>query len=148
MSRSAVETSTGNPIKTKNATTLLAVTALLEAGIGLGLLAVPSAVTQILLGASLDGPASLTVARVAGAALLTIAVACWLARSDAQSCAAWGLVSALVLYNGGAAVILAAAGLQGQTGIGLWPAVILHAVMTVWCVERLLGKQGGPEQAA
>lgn len=117
-------------------------TALLEAGIGLGLLAVPSAVTKILLGATLDAPASLTVARVAGAALLTIAVAGWLARYDAQSCAARGLASAMVLYNFGAALILVAAGLQWErVGIGLWPAVILHIVMTVWCLLCLWGNQ-------
>jgi len=111
-------------------------------GIGVGLLIVPSLVTQVLLGTTLDTPASLSVARVAGAALLTIAIACWLARYDAQSCAARGIGSAMVFYNLGAAVILAAAGIQSKlTGIGLWPAVILHAVMTVWCVSQLLGKQ-------
>lgn len=138
----------GNFIKATTSSPLLTVTAFLEAGIGLGLLALPSAVTQILLAATLDTAASLTVARVAGAALLTIAVACGLARSDAQSCAARGLVSALVLYNLGAAGILAAAGLQAKAGIGLWPAVILHVVMTLWCVKRLLRKQVGPGQSA
>lgn len=123
-------------------------TALFEAGIGIGLLAVPSVIAQVLLGATLDAPASLTVARVAGTALLALGVACWLARYDAQSCAARGLVSAMALYNLGVAVILGAAGLGSQpVGVGLWPAVILHAVMTVWCVMHLLGKQSRTERA-
>jgi hypothetical protein len=124
---------------------LLIVSAVFEAGIGIGLLAVPSAVAQVLFGATHDTPASLTVARVAGAALLALGVACWLARYDTQSCATRGVVSAMALYNLGAAVSLGAAGIQSQrTGIGLWSAVILHAAMTVWCLTSLLRKPAIP----
>jgi hypothetical protein len=124
---------------------LLLTTAVLEAGTGIGLLAVPLVVARLLLGATLDAPAAITVARVAGAALLALGVACWLAASDTQSCAARGVVSAMVLYNLGAVVILGAAGIQSQpTGIGLWPAVILHTAMTVWCVASLLRKAAIP----
>jgi hypothetical protein len=120
---------------------LLLVTAVFEAGIGLGLLAAPSVVAQLLLGATLDAPAALTVARVAGAALLALGVACWLAAFDPQSCAARGVVSAMVLYNIGAAVVLGAAGIRSQrVGVGLWPAVLLHTAMTIWCVTTLLRK--------
>ena len=126
---------------------LLLVTAVLEAGIGIGLLATPSVVAQVLLGAPLDAPAANTVARVAGTALLALGVACWLAASDTRSCAARGVVSAMVIYNLGAAIILGAAGIQSErVGIGLWPAVILHAVMTVWCVTILLVNQSGTER--
>ena len=125
---------------------LLIVTAVLEAGIGISLLAVPSMVAEVLLGAPLDAPAALTVARVAGAALLALGVACWLAVSDTKSCAARGVVTAMVIYNIGAAIVLGAAGIQSQrTGSSLWPAVILHAAMTVWCVSVLLGKESGME---
>jgi hypothetical protein len=118
---------------------LLIATAVLEAGIGIGLLAVPSVVAQVLLGVPLEAPTALTIARVAGAALLALGVACWFASSDARSCAARGLVSAMVIYNLGAAIILGAAGIQSErTGIALWPAVILHLAMTVWCVMNLL----------
>jgi hypothetical protein len=120
---------------------LLFVTAALEAGIGLGLLAAPSVVARLLLGATLDASAAQTVARVAGVALLAVGVACWLAAFDTQSCAARGVVSATVLYNVGAVAVLGAAGIQSQqVGIGLWPAVILHTAMTVWCVTSLLRK--------
>jgi len=120
---------------------LLFVTAGFEAGIGIGLLAAPSVVARLLLGATLDAPAALTVARVAGAALLALGVACWLAAFDPQSCAARGVVSAMVLYNVGAVVVLGAAGIQSQqVGIGLWPAVILHTAMTIWCITILLKK--------
>jgi hypothetical protein len=115
---------------------LLIVTAVIEVGAGLALLCWPSAAVKLLLGSPLDAPAALTVARLGGAGLLTLGVACWFAQFDAQSCAARGLVSAMVLYNFGAVVILGVAGIRLRpVGIALWPAVVLHSAMTVWCVR-------------
>jgi len=121
---------------------LLTLTAVLEAGTGLGLVAFPSLVATLLLGSSLDDPVALTVARVAGVALLALGVACWFARHDGQSRAAKGLVGGMVLYNAAIAMVLVYAGVgQGLSSIGLWPVVLLHAVMTVWCVTRLHNRQ-------
>ncbi len=118
---------------------LLIVTALIEVGTGVGLVCRPSATVTMLLASPLDTPAALTLGRVAGAALFALGVACWLAQYDAQSCAARGLVSAMALYNLGAVVILGSAGVWLQpVGVALWPAVVLHAVMTVWCIACLL----------
>lgn len=113
---------------------LLVTTAVLEAGAGLALALVPSAVSVLLLGASLDSPVALTVGRLAGAALFTLGIACWFAGRDADSCAARGLVAAMVFYNiaVGALLAFASVGL-GLHAIALWPAVILHAGMAVWC---------------
>jgi hypothetical protein len=120
---------------------LLAVTAVIEAGAGLALMCCPSASVALLLGSPLDAPAALTLGRVAGVALLALGVACWPAHYVAQSCAARGLVSAMALYNLGAFVILGSAGILSQpVGVALWPAVVLHATMTVWCVSCLLRK--------
>jgi hypothetical protein len=120
---------------------LLKLTALIEAATGFGLIVIPSVVVRLLLGSPLDAPAAVTLGRVAGAALLALGVACWIAQYDAQSCAARGLVSAMVLYNLGTVVILGAAGIRSQpVGIALWPAVVLHAAMTIWCVTCLLRK--------
>jgi hypothetical protein len=121
--------------------TLHTVTAVLELGAGLALLCFPAATVTLLIGGSLGSPAALTVARIGAAGLLALGVACWCARGDARSLAARGLVTALVVYNLGAVVILAAAGIWSrQVGIALWPAVILHAAMTVWCLTSLLKK--------
>ncbi len=118
---------------------LLIVTAIIELGVGLALLWLPSATVTFLLGSGLDTPAAVALGRVAGAALFALGVACWLAQYDAQSCAARGLVSAMVLYNLGATIILGVAGIQLRPiGIALWPAVVLHAAMTIWCITRLL----------
>jgi Kef-type K+ transport system membrane component KefB len=119
--------------------TLHTVTAVIELGAGLALLCFPSTTVALLVGgAPLDAPAALTVARVGGAALFALGVACWLARGDTQSRAARGLVAAMLLYDVATVAALAFAVISfGLHGVALWPAVVLHAVMTVWCVAWL-----------
>jgi hypothetical protein len=117
---------------------LLIVTALAETGVGLTMLMSPPLVARLLLGASLDAPAALIVGRIAGAALLSLGGACWLARDDGPTVAGRGLVAAMLLYNGAAAAVLASAGASAEpVGILLWPAVALHVVLAVWCVACL-----------
>src|SRR5579863_55986 len=112
--------------------------ALIELGAGLALLSCPSVAVSFLIGTPLEGPAGVTAARVCGAALLTLAVACWLARGDTQSRSANGLVAAMLFYDAAVAAVLAFAALgNGLYGVALWPAVILHAVMGIWCVACL-----------
>ena len=119
------------------------VTAFIEVGAGVALMGFPSAVVGLLLGAPLDTPAAVTLGRVAGAALLALGVACWLARRDAESRAARGLVVAMVVYNFAAVALFVHAGLgPGLPGVALWPAAVLHAAMGVWCVQCLYGFKG------
>src|SRR5271154_3449254 len=107
--------------------TLFTVTAVIELGAGSALMCCPSATATLLLGVPLDGAAPLTVARVGGAGLLALGVACLLARGDARSRAARALVAAMLLYNIGAVLILGAAGVRLRpVGIVLWPAVANH----------------------
>jgi hypothetical protein len=125
---------------------LLTATALIEAGAGLALLFFPSTAVTLLLGAPLEAFPALTVARVGGVALLTLGVACWLARGDAESPAARGLAAAMTLYNTGAAFILGAAGIESQlVGIALWPAVVLHTAMSVWCIVSIGSSKPGAQ---
>jgi hypothetical protein len=117
---------------------LLTLTALIEAATGLALIAAPSVVVQLLLGSPLGTSAALTLGRVAGSALLALGIACWLARDDTQSRATRGLVSAMALYNLATVAVLSFPGIGfGLHGVALWPAVILHAMMSVWCIARL-----------
>ena len=123
--------------------TLHTVSAVIELGAGLALLSCPSATVVLLVGAPLEGAVGLTVARVGGAGLLSLGVACWLARGDPESRAARGLIAAMLLYDVAAVAVLAFAGIGfGLRGVALWPAVILHAVMSTWCVVHLRRRPG------
>lgn len=114
---------------------LLSVTAVLEATTGLALVARPAEPVAVLLGSTLESPTAMTIGRIAGAALLSLGVACWLARNDARSRAASGLIAAMLLYNAAVVVFLARAGIVSRLfGIGLWPAVLVHLAMAIWCV--------------
>ena len=115
----------------------LTLTAIIEAATGLALIAVPAIVVRLLLGAEISG-ASIPLGRVAGAALLALGVACWMARDDTQSRAARGLVAAMLVYNVATVVLLAFAGIGLRLhGVALWLAVVLHAAMAVWCLACL-----------
>jgi hypothetical protein len=99
---------------------VLALAAVGEAATGFALLLAPSLVGQWLLGAELAGVA-LVVARVAGIALVALAVACW------PGTPLLGMLiysAAITLYLGYAA----SAG--GMAGPLLWPAVVLHLILT------------------
>ncbi len=116
---------------------LLTATAVLEAATGMALLASPSVPVSLLLGAALEA-SGLAVARVAGAALLSIAVACWLARTDAEGPAGRALIMAMLVYNAAVVAVLAHAALSvAATGVLLWPAVGLHTALAAWCIACL-----------
>ncbi len=120
---------------------LLIATAGLECVTGLALLASPALPVSILLGTPFDVPAGVALGRVAGAALLALALACWRARDDSHGRAAAGLIVALLVYNVATVAILIHARIgAGLGGIGLWPAVILHAALAVWCTASLQRK--------
>jgi hypothetical protein len=94
--------------------------AIAEAVTGLALLIVPPLVGQLLLGEALTGVAT-PVARVAGIALMALGIACW----PGPPLVGMLIYSTLVtLYLG----YLGFAG--GVTGVFLWPAVVLHVILT------------------
>ena len=114
---------------------ILTITALIEGVTGLALAAMPSFVVSILLGTSLTDISAILIARLAGVALITIAIACWLSRSNTQSAV---IVKAMLAYNVFSIVLLVYAVLVEQvSGPGLWPAVLLHFGLLVWCLSSL-----------
>jgi len=120
---------------------LLIVSAVIELGAGLALMCVPAAAAVLLLRSPLESSAAITLGRLAAAALLALGVACWLASTDVGSRAARGVVMAMTVYNLGAVVVLGLVGIQSPpVGVALWPAVVLHVIMTSWCVKALRKK--------
>ena len=97
-----------------------------EAATGLALLVVPSLVGRLLLGAELTGVA-IPVARVLGIALIALAVACWPGRT--ALCGMLTYSAAVTLYLG----YVGFAG--GFVGILLWPAVVLHMIVTALLIR-------------
>ena len=91
-----------------------------EAVTGLALLLVPSLVGQVLLGKALAGVA-IPVARVAGIALIGLGIACWPGPP----------LIGMLTYSTAVTLYLAYLGSAGgPVGVLLWPAVILHAILT------------------
>ena len=118
---------------------VLTITAIIEAGTGLGLLVAPEVLARLLPGGTLDTPAALTVARVGGTALLAISVACWLSRENGRT-----LVAAMLLYNVFVVgLLLHAALVLALSGLGLWPTIALHLAFAFWCMACLRGKKAG-----
>ena len=122
---------------------LLIATAIVETATGAGLLLAPAMPVSLLLGATLEGSVATIVARVLGAALVALGLVCWLARDDFSSPASRGLVAGLLFYDVAAPALLAFAWLGPELrGVALWPAVVAHAALAMWCAGCLLGGHG------
>ena len=117
---------------------LLLVTAVVEVVTGLALLGLPAIVLAALLGIQPASVETLFVGRIAGAALLAIGVASFLARTDASLPAQRGLLTGILLYDALAAALLVYSGfVLRMVGLALWPAVVLHTLLGIWSVLAL-----------
>ncbi len=100
-----------------------------EVATGLALLVVPALVGRLLLGEELTGSA-VPIARVAGLGLVGLGVACWPGTP----------LAGMLLYSAGATLFLAYLGSAGMaSGMLLWPAVVLHAILTVLLAREAMG---------
>ena len=107
---------------------VLAFAAVGEAATGVALLLVPSLVGQLLLGEGLTGIAVI-VARVAGIALIGLGVACWPGPP----------LLGMLIYSAAVTLLLAYLGFAGGViGMLLWPAVVLHAILTALLIRKLM----------
>ena len=102
-------------------------TAVAEVATGVTLLIVPSLVGRLLFGEELTGIA-IPVARVAGIALIALGVACWPGPP----------LVGMLTYSAAVTLYLAYFGFMGGlTGILLWPAVVLHLILTAFLTRAL-----------
>jgi len=99
---------------------VLIIVALGEAATGLAFLIVPSLVAQLLFGQDVTGVA-MVLARILGITLIALGVACWPGPP----------LVGLLTYSTVVCLYLAYVGFAGGlTGVLLWPAVLLHVVLT------------------
>ena len=106
---------------------MLALAAIGEAATGLGLVMIPSIVCRLLFGTELSG-VSIPMARVTGISLVGLGVACW---------PSWTPRCGILTYSALVTLYLAYVGIRGESvGPLLWPAVVLHALLTL-----LLGRR-------
>jgi drug/metabolite transporter (DMT)-like permease len=116
---------------------LLSFAAVAEALTGLALMAVPSIVGRLLLGAELSG-VTIAVARVAGIALVALGVACFSGGEAGRG------LSGMLTYSLLATLYLVYLGLGGEwVGSLLWLAAAIHAALTfllaiAWLKDRQL----------
>ncbi len=117
---------------------ILRVSAGAELATGVGLLAAPSIVTELLLGSGASEQESV-VARVLGGGLVSLAVAGLVSGDDAAN---RGVLVGFTSYNGLTALILGLAGtLRTAHGVLLWPAVLEHGGVAVVLLVQALSRQ-------
>jgi hypothetical protein len=89
---------------------------------GLALLVYPPIIVKLLLGLGDLVGAGVVIARVAGVALIGLGVSCWPGSTA---------LSGMLTYSAVLTLYLAGLGFDGAfVGVLLWPAVVLHAVLT------------------
>jgi hypothetical protein len=103
---------------------LLIFASAVETVTGLTLFVYPSIVIRLLLGSEIAG-AGFAICRIAGISLIALGVACWPDRNTLR--AFFGMLT----YNLPAALYLVYVGLSGGAGILLWPAVAVHAGLSL-----------------
>ena len=117
---------------------LLIVTAIFEGLAGAAFLLIPSITVPTLLSVPLNTAGGLVAARLAGAAIIGLAIACWQARDSEKGGAALGIVAAMLFYNVVAAMIIVWAGFRlGIQRPLMWPAMVAHGILGVWCLAVL-----------
>ena len=115
---------------------LLTITALFEAGTGVALMLFPASIVPVLLGIPFSDDSLHIVSGITGSALIALAIACWLFRNAGPPAAL--MVKAMLGYNIVASLVLLYAGLGlSLSAIGLWPAIIIHTGLAVWCIASL-----------
>jgi hypothetical protein len=99
---------------------LLALAALGEAATGLVLLVYPPIVVSLLFGAEITG-AGIVMSRIAGISLIALGIACWPGTP----------LLGMLTYSAAVTLYLGYLGFAGSlSGILLWPAVVLHMILT------------------
>jgi hypothetical protein len=122
---------------------LLVTMAIIESALGAALLMAPTITAHAISGAVQSSPMEAPVVRLAGAALFAIGVCCFLGRLS-ESTSVHGrpfdLVPGLAVFNACAVAVLTDTLMRDVRAPLLWPAMIIHSALLVWCVAVLAGE--------
>jgi hypothetical protein len=106
---------------------VLGMAAAIEAATGLVLIVAPHVLIRLLFGVDVTG-AAIAVGRVAGIALLSLGIGCWMGRHEDGGSS---VLTALLTYNLLVTIYLISPGIGAElVGILLWPVIALHALLT------------------
>jgi hypothetical protein len=113
---------------------VIAIASILEGATGIALLVTPSLVVSLLFDAEPSDLAAI-IGRIAGIALLSLAIACW---PDVQPKRGVKPYGAMLAYNALTASMLAWVGLtRDPSGFLLWPTVLLHAILAILLAREM-----------
>jgi hypothetical protein len=114
---------------------VLGVAAAIEAVTGLVMILFPHVLIRLLFDADVVG-VGIVIGRVAGIALISLGLGCWMGRQEASG--GWAL-SAMFIYNALVTIYLALVGFGSEfVGMLLWPAAALHATFTALLAYPLI----------
>lgn len=105
----------------------LSVSAAVEVLTGLAIILFPDALIRLLFDTDASG-VTIVIGRVAGIALISLGLGCWMSRQEASR--GWAL-AAMLSYNALITIFFTVVGVGAEfVGMLLWPAVALHAGFT------------------
>ena len=114
---------------------VLSVAAVIEAVTGLVIILFPHVLIRLLFNAEVVG-VGIVIGRLAGIALISLGLGCWMGRQEASG--GWAL-SAMLIYNALVTIYFALVGFGTEfVGMLLWPAAALHAVLTALLAYPLI----------
>jgi hypothetical protein len=108
-----------------------------EGATGLMLIVYPPIVVRLLCGLEVSG-SGVILSRIFGISLVAISVACWPTERSAQP------LLGMLTYTALATVYMIVFGLGGSVGVLLWPAALLHVVLTVLLGGAWFKQRKGP----
>jgi hypothetical protein len=125
--------------KEMNVKLLLEAMAIINILAGVVMIVFPVFLSGAVLGVSLNEPAAIVVLRVAGVAILSLGIVCWMVASEGRSKPGKSLVTGLAIYNTLIMMIIAyTITIQNFTSPGLWVVILLHAIFAGWCIRTAI----------
>lgn len=110
------------------------VSTLVEFPIGILLLIFPSLTTHLLLGVETSSIFENTIARLAGVAIISLSIACWLSRISTKIDSQRPVIAGMLFYNLAATILLIYYWIAAVSTAFLIIAIVVHLLLLVACL--------------